>query len=271
LIELGLALTKVLPWFTNGNPATGYTRVSVPEIHSVTWPTVLVDAVRRAYIADPRLQQLAATNNMSQAEVLASRLPDPGSVMSGDFGEIVAYIYLAGAQGGTIIGPKRWRLKSDRTKPAPFSDVVQLTLASWPTATNADAITCAEVKAKSTGGAWDPISAAIGGMETDRTSRLTKTLVWLRERAISDDIGAVTIPQLERFINAIDYPPYDRHFNAIAVICTSLVNGILEGFTPPPLPDHCGLIVMDVPNLRGTYSAVFEAVQASVPSTGGAD
>ena len=265
MIELGLTLETVLPWFTNGTE-TSYTRVSVPAIHSATWPAILADAVRRAYIADAKLEQLATANNMSQSEVLSSKLPNPGSVMSGDFGEIVAYIYLAGIQGGVIIGPKRWRLKADRTKSAPFSDIVQFTLASWPIPSDADAVVCAEVKAKATGGAFDPIADAIEGMEKDRTSRLARTLVWLRERAIADDIGAVTIPQLERFIHATGHPPYNRHFNAIAVICTSLVHGILDGFTPPTLPDNCALIVMDVPDLYHTYSAVFEAVQTSVPT-----
>ena len=243
-------------------------RVSVSETHATTWPALLAGAVRRAYIADARLQQIAQANNMTQAAVLATKLPDPGSVMSGDFGEIVAYIYLAGVAGGAISGPKRWRLKADRTKSAPFTDVVQFTLATWPIPSDADAIVCAEVKAKSTASAFDPIGDAIEGMERDRTSRLTKTLVWLRERGIDADIGAVTLPQLDRFIHATDYPPYARHFNALAVICTSLVQSELDGFTPPALPDNCALIVVDVPHLHITYSAVFEAVHASVPAVG---
>jgi hypothetical protein len=101
-------------------------------------------------------------------------------------------------------------------------------------------------------------------MEKDRTSRLAKTLVWLRERAIGDDIGAVTIAQLNRFINATEFPAYIRHFRAIAVICTTLVGQVLGEFTPPALPDGCALVVMDVPNLRATYSAVYEAAHASV-------
>ena len=238
----------------------------MPAVHSAAWPAVLADAVRRAYIADARLQQLATVNGMSQAEVVASKLPDPGSVRSGDFGEIIAYIYLANAEGGTVIGPKKSRLKEARNRAAGFSDVVQFSFASWPTPSEADALVCAEIKAKATGGAYDPIGPAIDGMLHDRTSRLSKTLVWLRERAIADDIGSVTIPQLDRFIHVTENPPYIRQFKAVAVVCTSLVDTLLHAFVPPALPAGCALIVMDIPHLHHTYSAVYDAVHASVPT-----
>jgi hypothetical protein len=225
----------------------------------------MANAVRRAYISDAKLADRAQANAISRTAVLATKLPNAGSVMSGDFGEIVAYLYLASNEGGGIIGPKRWRLKEDRTKSAPYSDVVQLVFPNWPHPSPNDSLICAEVKAKATAGAWAPIGAAVIGMNKDRTSRLSKTLVWLRERAVSDDIGAVTIPQLNRFINATEFPPYSRRFNAIAVICSNLVNQELSQFVPPALPQGCALIVIDVPHLHQTYTAVYEAVSASVP------
>jgi hypothetical protein len=266
LIELGLALDTILPWFTTG-PATGYTRVSVPPGHSITWPVLMENAVRRAYISDERLEEIALANGIARAAVLATKLPGPGSVMSGDFGEIVGYIYLAAVNGGAIVGPKRWRLKEDRTKSAPYSDVVQFVLPHWPDPSADDSLVCAEVKAKATPGSWAPLGAAVTGMNKDRTSRLSKTLVWLRERAISADIGAVTITQLDRFIHATEFPPYRRRFSAIGVICSDLVDHELEGFAPPTLPADCALIVIDVPHLRETYTAVYEAAHVSVQDT----
>ncbi len=263
MIELGLALENVLPWFTT-QPTSGYTRMSVPLDRALTWPDAMANAVRRAYISDAKLAERAQANAISRTAVLATKLPNAGSVMSGDFGEIVAYLYLAGSEGGGIVGPKRWRLKEDRTKSAPCSDVVQLVFSGWPNASPNDSLICAEVKAKATAGAWAPIDAAVTGMNKDRTSRLSKTLVWLRERAISDDIGAVSIPQLNRFINATEFPPYTRRFSAIAVICSNLVNQELNQFVPPVLPQNCALIVIDVPHLHQTYTAVYDAVSASV-------
>ena len=270
MIELGLQLNTVLPWFATG-AVNGYTRVSVPAGESITWPAVIHHAVRRAYISDEKLSDRAQANGVPRAELLSAKLPNAGSVMSGDFAEILGYIYLAGANGGAIVGPKRWRLKHDRTKPAPGSDVVQMVLPHWPTASAEDRLVCAEVKAKATPGTWAPIDAAITGMMNDRTSRLGRTLVWLRERALFDDIGAITISQLNRFINASEFPEYSRQFHAIAVVCSDLVGQELTEFVPPTIPANCALIVIDVPHLHETYTAVYEAVRVSVPDphTGG--
>ena len=176
--------------------------VSVPPAVVATWGAVLCHAFRRAYISDQLLDQRAEVTQSPRAEILAAKLPDAGSVMSGDFGEIVAYLYLGvQPQGEVPIGPKRWRLKQDRTKSAPFTDVVQFILPQWPVASNADRVVCAEVKAKATAGAFRPIEKAIAGSQLDSTSRLSRTFVWLRERALlGDDIGAITLPQLQRFI-----------------------------------------------------------------------
>ena len=190
--------------------------------------------------------------------------------MSGDFGEIVSYIYF-GAQEEAIvpIGPKRWRLKQDRTKPAPGSDLVQFILPQWPQATPADRIVCAEVKTKATAGNFRPIAAAIEGSQRDNTSRLTRTLIWLRERAlVGDDIGAVTLAQLQRFIDATEFPPYARQFHAVAVICTGLLQDELATIVPENIPMECAVVVLAIPSLRNTYTTVYEAVRQSAGANG---
>lgn len=271
--ELGLQLGTVLPWFIV-TPQQQYTRVSVTPAQVATWAVVLRDAFRRAYISDQLLTERAAATQSTRATILAAKLPAAGAVMSGDFGEIVGYIYLASrAQGAIPIGPKRWRLKQDRTKPAPGSDVVQFILPEWPGASTADRLVCAEVKAKATASTFRPMAKAIEGSQLDSTSRLTRTLVWLRERALLDDIGAVTSAQLGRFINATEFPAYAREFHAIAVICTSLVEIELATHVPANIPANCALVVISVPDLRNTYTTVYQAVRESVggnaPNLGG--
>ncbi len=185
--------------------------------------------------------------------------------MSGDFGEIVGYLYLASREQHAVAsGPKRWRLKQDRTKSAPCSDVVQFVLPQWPQASADDRIICAEVKAKATAGGFSPIANAIEGSQKDSTSRLTRTLIWLRERALLEDIGNVSVTQLDRFINATEFPPYARSFSAIAVICTDLVEGEVQKIVPAEIPVDCALVVIAIPNLRDTYTTVYEAVHQSV-------
>jgi hypothetical protein len=181
--------------------------------------------------------------------------------MAGDFGEILVYLYQGGRQYPRVaLGATKWRLKQDRTKPAPHSDVVHLILHSWPTPSNQDAVICSEVKTKSTDGATNPILAAITDSAKDRTSRLTRTLVWLRERALTEDLGDITLDHLERFVNATDHPPAKRVFNAVAVICTSLVDGELQNAPTTINPDYTVAIIA-VPELRQTYTSVFDAAR----------
>ncbi len=262
--ELGLQTETVVPWFTI-EQAQQYTRVSVPTEHAATWDDVLCDAVRRCYISDEKLAARAQATHSTPADILAAVLPDAGSVMSGDFGEIVAYIYLASREQGTAtIGPKRWRLKQDRTKSAPGSDVVQLALPQWPNASADDRVLCGEVKTKATAGIFRPIANAITGSLKDSTSRLSRTLVWLRQRRLLEDFGTVTPDQLNRFINATEFPPYTRQFHAIAVICSNLVDGELATLVQENIPQDCTLVVISIPDLLNTYTTVYVAVHNSV-------
>lgn len=262
--ELGLEIGIVQPWFVT-EPTQHYTRVTVPLEHAQTWHNLLTDAVRRCYIADDRLAARAAESNITQGEILAATLPDAGAVMSGDFGEIIGYIYLAAReQNVPSVGPKKWRLKQDRTKAAPHSDVIQFVMPDWPQASADDRLICGEVKAKATAGAFRPIEDAIAGCSKDMTSRLSRTLVWLRERSITQGIGSVTTDRLNRFINASEYPPYTRQFHAIAVVCANLVQGELDALVPGEIPAGCALVVISVPSLQQTYTTIYETVLHSV-------
>ncbi len=207
--------------------------------------------------------ELQGTFEFRQAEVIKSKLPDPSATMAGDFGEILIYAYQAAkAHPRTTIGPKKWKLKEARTKAAPYSDVVQFILPSWPTPSPQDEVLCAEVKLKSTASTFNPIKAASEGCENDRTSRLAKTLVWLRDRAISENLGEVRVNHLNRFINATDYPAAIKRFRAVAVICENLMHAELSNATQRSSPEY-ELVVIAVPNLHAVYNAVFEAAKAS--------
>lgn len=99
---------------------------------------------------------------MVRAEIVSSVLPDRGSVMAGDFGEILTSIFQAASLYPLeVLDPKKWRLKQDRNQPAPHSDVVQLVVPDWPTATSADRVICSEVKTKSTDGRSTPVASAV--------------------------------------------------------------------------------------------------------------
>lgn len=262
--ELGLQVDAVLPWFV-AQPHQHYVRVDVPPGYAAEWGELLRDAVRRCYATDGQIMARAHATQSTPEQILAAKLPDPGSVRSGEFGEILAYIYLASREGTNgAIGPKKWRLKQDRNKPAPYSDVVQFVVADWSAPSPEDRLVCAEVKAKSTDGVFSPITAALQGSELDQTSRLARTLVWLRDRARGEDIGVVTIARLNRFINATEYPQYTTEHYAIAVVCSGLVEAELAAHPPGNIPHNCAVVVMSVPNLQHTYMTVYCSVQNSV-------
>lgn len=258
--DLGLQIDKLAAGFPHERDIP-YILVRIAEAEVQTWPEKFGLAVRRCYIGDSRLLQSSTNSGISQTEVIASKLPDAGATMAGDFGEILVYLYQGGRQHPRVaLGATKWRLKQDRTKPAPHSDVVHLILHSWPTPSDRDVVICSEVKTKSTNGGTNPIAAAIVDSAKDRTSRLTRTLVWLRERALTEDLGDITIDHLNRFVNTTDHPPAQRVFNAVAVICTSLVDGELQSAPAAVHPDYT-VAVIAVPALQQTYTGVFAAAR----------
>jgi hypothetical protein len=95
--------------------------------------------------------------------------------------------------------------------------------------------------------------------------------VWLRQRRLLKDFGAVTLDQLNRFINATEFPPYTRQFHAIAVICSSLVEVELATLVPGNIPQDCALAVILIPDLQNTYTTVYEAVRNSVAASATAE
>lgn len=264
--ELDFDFGKAAIWFQHQQEEP-FVLVALSEQQSTELSGDVVIALRRCYISDAMLTLRAAVLGLDQSEVLASKLPDPGSTMAGDFGEILCYLYQSAKElPATAIGVKKWRLKQDRTKPAPRSDLVHFLMPMRPHSSADDAILCAEVKVKSTGGNSTPIASAIEDCAKDRISRLAASLVWLRERAMTEDLGDVDIALLERFINLVDHPPITKRFRAIAVICASLLSKELK--TAPENQDSkYTLVVIAVPNLKSTYESTFTSIRATVPVT----
>ena len=258
--SLGFDIDTVRSWFSAEERDT-YTLVTVSDADADHWVDALSALVRRCYLSDATVVERADALGLEHSEVVAAHLPDPGSVMSGDFGEIVVYLYQA-AELSPVVGPKKWRLKQDRTKPAPYSDVVQFRLPAWPEFGDQDTVVCSEVKTKATAGAWEPIGASIKDCGKDRTSRLTQTLAWLRDRAIGEDVDDVDLGVLNRFIRTDERPPSTRLFRAVSVIRSDLVQDQLA-YVPEVPPEGFSVLVVSFPDLRQVYAAVFESAVES--------
>ena len=262
--DLGFDFIHAVPWFPHTQQSP-YVLVRVSEEHAKSWADNLVLAIRRCYVSDSVVNQRAQETGAVKIEIIAARMPDHGSTMAGDFGEILVYFYqCVKSLPQTAFGPKKWRLKQDRTKPAPHSDVVHFVLPSWPSPSANDVLLCSEVKTKSTNGASTPIQSAIEDSNRDRTSRLGRTLVWLRERALLEPLGDVQIEHLNRFLNATDNPPAIKRFRAVAVICNSLLEEELKS-APTAASSAYTVVVISVPDLKNIYSKIFSAAAKAVP------
>ena len=267
--DLGFDIENALAWFPHVQDAP-YVLVRISAEQSSAWSDALGVAVRRCYVSDEIIQARATALGVPESEIIAAALPDRGSTMSGDFGEILVYFYQASRElPAQAVGPRKWRLKQDRTKPAPHSDVIHFVLPTWPTPSADDRLLCSEVKAKATNGKFRPIPVAIEHCIKDRTSRLGKTLVWLRERALLQDVEDIEVAQLNRFINATDHPQATRHFRAVAVVCSDLVDAQLADDAPDAASDDYTLAVISVPELKATYESVFDAARLAVPTASG--
>lgn len=260
--ELGIDFVDAVPWFPHDQEQP-YVLVRISAQSVAQLSALIGEPLRRCYISDEDLDAAAQQHGVPRAEIVRSKLPDAGATMSGDFGEVLGYFYQAVRElPSTAIGPKKWRLKQDRTKPAPKSDVVHFVMPNRPHASDADAILCSEVKAKATGAPSTPIASAIVDCKKDRTSRLASTLVWLRERALTTNLGDVDIPLLDRFINAVDSQPVAKRFRAVAVICNGFLNDELAA-APNVADPEFTLVIIGVPNLHATYTAAYAAAQNS--------
>jgi len=259
--ELGLDLAEVHTFFSEAH-SEPYVLVSIAEDRAAEWTELLGVPARRCYISDGLLKSIVDEKGHSYETVVQAVIPDEGSIMSGDYGEIVAALYLAScAHPAEVLEPKMWRLKSRRTKASEGSDVVQLQLPYWPDASEEDTIVCAEVKTKATNGASTPVMSAIEDSRKDRESRLTKTLVWLKEKAIVGDLGTVQLDHIDRFVKATDYPPAIREFRAVAVISSELLEKELADITAPETTE-CTLVVISVPDLKANYEGLYELLLA---------
>src|SRR5688572_25810961 len=98
--ELGIQVNSILDWFPHETD-TPYVLVRVDPQHALTWSEALRDAIRRSYLSDEVLHNralelentLGGTLAFRRAEVVGSKLPDPGATMAGDFAEILVFVY----------------------------------------------------------------------------------------------------------------------------------------------------------------------------------
>ena len=217
------------------------------------------------YIEPSKLKELCSKNGTTRSKVMDTLLPDPGSVMSGDFAEILSYLFLRETYTPPLVGPVKWRWKEDRNKAVQKTDIVLFHL-EGKKSKKKDFLVAVEVKAKATkDDRWAPIQKSIEGLSDDYLRRLAITLPWMRDRALRDDHQTM-VNTLDRFINSQKESngPYEKKFKAFAVIDENLVQDELEkeiNTKGLELPSHGEIVVLSLPNLKELYEQVYRGAK----------
>jgi hypothetical protein len=219
------------------------------------------------YISKTDIDSQMVRTGLSLQEIIGNKFSEPGSVMAGDFGEILALFFLSKEGGVALKKVKKWRFKQDRNKAAPHSDVLLLQCADANSPSADDFLICAEAKVKSTASkTYRPIANALEGYDSDRTGRLAKTLAWLREKAIeSDTTDAISL--IERFSKGQIAVPYQRRHRAIAIVDKEFLDAELIEVVKMPTGDSAfKIIVVGVNELKALYEECFKRAAAEAIS-----
>lgn len=227
---------------------------------------LLPEHFRQCFVSDKILKEHVENfAGTSEREILADNyIPDTPSIMSGDFGEIFGYLFLIDKYivkySLRIKGPKKWRYKSDKNIPSPKTDIVLFWKNESPS--KEDLIIAAETKMKATANSRDVINDALGGIKKDYTSRLAKSLVWLRSRAVKKN-KVRQVKYINRFINSVkpENGEYTKHFKAIALLDKDFLEDELDkDIEIVEIGDDLKIIVLAIDELKDLYEAVYEGI-----------
>jgi hypothetical protein len=173
---------------------------------------------RKCYVSNKKLKESKEELEMEYSDIMRSYIPDPGNVMSGEFGEILSYYLLQEKYLPIeLLGPKKWLWKDDRNKPVQKTDVIFFNR-NDDVPTKDDLLIAAEIKAKATkNNSYDPIKNAVDGAYDDYVRRVGITLSWLKDKYIKE-VNKNAVKYLERFRDPIKFGEYRAHYKAIAII-----------------------------------------------------
>lgn len=222
----------------------------------------IVAEMPECYIKRAKLLAQANKTGKSVGFHLANKLPDRGSVMSGEFGEILTLFFLAHERTEAVTLMRKWVYKIDRQKATPHSDVMILHCPDPGKPVADDFLISAEAKQKATpSNKYAPIANAIAGVDSDRTGRLARCLAWLREKAYDEETPA-EIELIERFATTL--VPYQKHFKAVVIIDLALLDDELVR-----APVHGGstefeVVVLGIKDLKAYYELAFDRAPQEV-------
>ena len=257
---------EIASWFADHDTPEGsvVVRAHYLEKDSAQLKEFMSRAIPTCYISETDLTARINETGLTASEILQNKIPDPGSVMAGDFGEVLTLFYLGSERTEPLKKLRKWRFKQDRTKAAPHSDVIIMHRARADRPSTDDFVICAEAKLKSTAIAFSPIGKSIEGYEADRTGRLARTLVWLKEKAI-DHENSDAITFVSRFTDDLLETTFRKKYRAVAVIDLDFLdNELLKDLDLPIQSDEFEVVVLGIADLKDLYEQSYERAVTEV-------
>ena len=252
---------NLVSWFENYDLPSDSSSVRAPVLkpeEAKLLEEFMVRAIPSCYLSSDSLGIQIKNTGFTASQLIQNKIPDPGSVMAGDFGEILTLFYLAGDIEEIAKKVKKWRFKQDRTKAAPHSDVIILYREFDNRPSTNDFVICAEAKLKSTKSSFSPIERSIEGYEKDKTGRLARTLVWLKEKAI-DSEGAESLSYMQRFTDDHLKTEFKKQFRSVALIDRAFLDDeLIKPFDLPDQSDDLEVLVLGIDDLKNVYQRSFQ-------------
>jgi len=219
---------------------------------------------RKCYVTDECLKEHVETLQMHYSDILKGfYLPDPGNVMSGEFGEILSYFILQEYYLPLkLVGPRKWLWKDDRNTAIQKTDVMLFYKEKEPS--SEDLLVSAEVKSKAKrNNSYDPIKNAVEGAYNDFVRRLAVSLNWLKAKYAKEN-RVKSLNYLKRFLDPVKYGEYKKHFKAIVVIDDSLIQDeIVRNRDIQEFNADFEIILISIKDLKSCYETTYKNILVS--------
>lgn len=195
---------------------------------------------REAYIEGGKLDHIVSHFPTTRKEAISKRLPRKGSVMSGDFGEILSFYLACQIWSPSVnVMPMKWRFKDSKKDASKYTDVVLFELHDADNPSVDDAMFTYEVKTCATGlgdGTYKvhvkpsyknykdgklecTIIEAVFDASKDAVERAAETIPYLLTRCEDEDLYDL-YKKIYRF-RVAEKTTYKKEYNAVAIIDSS--------------------------------------------------
>ncbi|MDR0604747.1 MAG: SAVED domain-containing protein [Bacteroidales bacterium] len=245
--------TDVLQFFTYFEKNGFHTyKLNISDTESFL--DAIKEEARKYYILDSELAEKSEEIGIGKSEFLEQYvLPSVGKIKSGDFGEIFSCSFVKeryAQKGFILVCPRKFIWKMDRDKAMPFTDVVGFYREDIAKASSNDFIVSVESKMKATNSAANRIQEAIDGAQKDRTTRLAKTLIWLKQK-YGREGNAKMHEFTKRYSNPVYQGTYNKIYKAFTIVDSKFETTEIEN--PVNNNDGITIIVISMDNLKNIY------------------